>query len=188
MPTPQVTTLSIPEVLLLSPHVFRDERGYFFESYNQRSWSEAGVACTFVQDNSSLSKKGTLRGLHAQVRTPQAKLIRVLEGVIFDVAVDIRRGSPTFGQWAGAYLTAKGFEQLFLPEGFAHGFCVVSDSARIAYKVTDFYDPGGEISIAWNDPEIGIEWPIDAPLLSDKDHSAARLADLKDALPHWQSP
>ena len=188
MPTPQVTPLSIPDVLLLTPQVFRDERGYFFESHNQRHWSEAGVPQTFVQDNTSLSRNGTLRGLHAQIRMPQAKLVRVLDGVIFDVAVDIRRGSPTFGQWAGAYLTANGFEQLFLPEGFAHGFCVVTESARIAYKVTDFYDPGGEISLAWDDPDIGIEWPIEAPLLSEKDRDAPRLSELTESLPIWSGP
>ena len=185
MPLPQITPLSIPEVLLLKPHVFRDERGYFFESYNQKNWTEVGIPNSFVQDNTSLSKEGTLRGLHAQVRRPQAKLVRVLDGVIFDVAVDIRRGSPTFGQWTGAYLTAKGCEQLFLPAGFAHGFCVVSESARIAYKVTDFYDPEGEIALAWNDPDINIEWPIEHPTLSEKDRSALRLAELRDTLPQW---
>ena len=186
MPLPQVTALSIPEVLLLTPHVFRDDRGYFFESHNQKTWSEVGIPHDFVQDNTSLSKKGTLRGLHAQIRRPQAKRVRVLDGVIFDVAVDIRRGSPTFGRWAGAYLTADGFEQLFLPAGFAHGFCVVSESARIAYKVTDFYDPEGEIAVAWNDPQIAVEWPLEDPLLSEKDSNAPQLAKLLDSLPQWQ--
>lgn len=188
MPLPQVTALSVPEVLLLTPHVFRDERGYFFESHNQQTWSEVGIPHTFVQDNTSLSKKGTLRGLHAQIQRPQAKLVRVLDGVIFDVAVDIRRGSPTFGRWAGAYLTANGFEQLFLPAGFAHGFCVVSDSARIAYKVSDFYDPNSEIAVAWDDPEIAIDWPIEAPLLSQKDREAPRLSTLLESLPTWSEP
>jgi dTDP-4-dehydrorhamnose 3,5-epimerase len=188
MPAPQIQALPIPEILLLKPRVFHDARGYFFESHNARSWAEVGVNVTFVQDNTSLSEKGTLRGLHAQVRTPQAKLVRVLDGEIFDVAVDIRRGSPTFGKWVGATLTASGFEQLFIPAGFAHGFCVLSETARIAYKVSDFYDPGGEISVAWNDPALGIDWPVTSPLLSEKDANAPTLADCTTTLPEWISP
>ena len=185
MPVPQAEALAIPGVILLKPSVFRDARGYFLESHNARTWAEVGVDAHFVQDNTSLSTRGTLRGLHAQVRQPQAKLVRVLDGSIFDVAVDIRRGSPSFGQWVGATLTADGFEQLFIPEGFAHGFCVLSETARIAYKVSDFYDPGGEISLAWNDPAIGIDWPVESPLLSEKDATAQTLAQLGDKLPLW---
>ena len=188
MPRPEAEALALPGVMLLKPQVFRDDRGYFFESHNAQSWSEVGVDVAFVQDNTSLSTKHTLRGLHPQIRQPQAKLVRVLDGVIFDVAVDIRKGSPTFGQWAGATLSAEGFEQLFIPAGFAHGFCVLTESARVAYKVSDFYDPGGEISLAWNDPEVGIEWPIEAPLLSDKDASAKGLSDLHPLLPTWKAP
>jgi dTDP-4-dehydrorhamnose 3,5-epimerase len=188
MPVPQAESLAIAEVLLLRPQVFRDERGYFLESHNAQTWASAGVNVTFVQDNTSLSSRGTLRGLHAQVRKPQAKLVRVLDGLIFDVAVDIRRGSPTFGQWVGAELSAEGFEQLFIPAGFAHGFCVLSETARIAYKVSDYYDPGGEISLAWNDPAIGIDWPLESPLLSEKDAGAPRLAQVGEALPLWQAP
>jgi dTDP-4-dehydrorhamnose 3,5-epimerase len=188
MPVPDVRPLRIPEVLLIQPKVFRDSRGYFFESHNAQSWSDAGVDVTFVQDNTSLSGKGTLRGLHAQVRKPQAKLVRVLDGEIFDVAVDIRRGSPSFGQWVGAVLSAEGFEQLFIPAGFAHGFCVLSDTARIAYKVSDFYDPGGEVSVAWDDPALAIDWPIKSPQLSEKDANARVLSELTDRLPQWTAP
>lgn len=184
MPAPHAQPLRIPEVLLLKPKVFRDTRGYFFESHNAQTWAEAGVDVSFVQDNTSLSERGTLRGLHAQIRKPQAKLVRVLDGIIFDVAVDIRRGSPTFGQWVGATLTAEGFEQLFIPAGFAHGFCVISETARIAYKVSDFYDPGGEISLAWNDPALNISWPTEKPLLSPKDANAPVLSAIA-SLPKW---
>jgi dTDP-4-dehydrorhamnose 3,5-epimerase len=188
MPRPEAEALSLPGVILLRPRVFQDERGYFFESHNAQSWAEVGVDVSFVQDNTSLSSKHMLRGLHAQIRKPQAKLVRVLDGVIFDVAVDIRKGSPTFGQWAGATLSAEGFEQLFVPAGFAHGFCVLSESARVAYKVSDFYDPGGEISLAWNDPDVGVQWPIDTPLLSEKDANANTLLELNELLPKWVAP
>jgi dTDP-4-dehydrorhamnose 3,5-epimerase len=187
MPAPHAQSLRIPEVLLLKPKVFRDNRGYFFESHNAQTWAEAGIDVSFVQDNTSLSERGTLRGLHAQIRKPQAKLVRVLDGIIFDVAVDIRRGSPSFGQWVGATLTAEGFEQLFIPAGFAHGFCVISETARIAYKVSDFYDPGGEISLAWNDPALNISWPTEEPLLSPKDANAPVLSAIA-SLPKWVGP
>ena len=188
MPLDHVTPLPVPGVLLLKPSVFRDERGHFLESHNAQAWAEAGVDVCFVQDNTSFSIQGTLRGLHAQIRKPQAKLVRVLDGRIFDVAVDLRKGSPTFGQWAGAELTAEGFEQLFIPAGFAHGFCVLSETARVAYKVSDFYDPGGEVSLAWDDPEVGIDWPISDPLLSAKDAAANSLSELAAVLPDWTAP
>ena len=187
MPVSSVQALALQEVLLITPKVFRDARGYFFESHNQKAWAEAGITTEFVQDNTSFSSKNTLRGLHVQTRKPQAKLVRVLDGIIYDVAVDVRQGSPTFGQWVGAKLTAEGFEQLFIPAGFAHGFCVLSERARIAYKVSDFYDPGGELSIAWNDPELAIDWPIQTPLLSEKDAAAPSLSEAHDKLPMWPS-
>ena len=186
MPVSSVQALDLQEVLLITPKVFHDARGYFFESHNQKAWSEAGITTQFVQDNTSFSSQNTLRGLHVQTRRPQAKLVRVLDGIIYDVAVDVRQGSPTFGQWVGATLTADSFEQLYIPAGFAHGFCVLSEHARIAYKVSDFYDPEGEVSIAWNDPQIGIDWPVEAPLLSEKDAAAPKLSEVHMKLPAWQ--
>jgi dTDP-4-dehydrorhamnose 3,5-epimerase len=165
----------LPEVILVEPDVFRDGRGFFLETYHQRKYAEGGIPGPFVQDNQSHSIRGTLRGLHAQVRRPQGKLVWALEGEIFDVAVDIRPGSPTLGQWVGEVLSAESFRQLWVPPGFAHGFCVLSDTARIQYKCTDFYDREDEIGIVWNDPAIGIEWPVSEPLLSSKDRDAPKL-------------
>lgn len=168
----------IPEVLILEPKVFGDDRGFFFESYNQRAFQEAtGWAPAFVQDNHSRSAKGVLRGLHYQIVQPQGKLVRVVAGEVFDVAVDIRKSSPTFGQWVGAHLSAENKRQMWVPPGFAHGFVVLSDFAEFLYKTTDFYAPEHERCIAWNDPEIGIEWPLDhAPALSAKDKLGASLS------------
>jgi dTDP-4-dehydrorhamnose 3,5-epimerase len=174
----KITPTRLPEVLLIEPKVFGDARGFFLESWNEREFERAGIKARFVQDNHSRSEKGVLRGLHYQVRQPQGKLIRVIQGEIFDVAADIRRGSPTFGKWQGARLTAQAKNMLWVPVGFVHGFCVLSDSAEVLYKTTDFYAPEHERSIAWNDPEIGIEWPLSgAPVLSPKDAAGVRLRD-----------
>ena len=174
----KVTPTRLPEVLLIEPKVFGDARGFFFESWNASEFERAGIRASFVQDNHSRSQKGVLRGLHYQVRRPQGKLIRVIQGEIFDVAVDIRRGSPTFGKWEGMRLSADSKDLLWVPVGFAHGFCVLSEAAEVLYKTTDFYSPEHERTIAWNDPEIGIEWPLSgAPVLSPKDAAGSRLKD-----------
>lgn len=171
----------IPDLLIIEPRVFGDERGFFFESYNERRFQEATGAANpvrFVQDNHSRSAKNVLRGLHYQVRQPQGKLVRVISGEVYDVAVDLRRSSPTFGKWFGACLSADNKRQLWVPAGFAHGFVVTSDYADFLYKTTDYYAPEYERSIAWNDPAIGIEWPLTgSPVLSAKDSSACCLAD-----------
>ena len=156
-------------VTILEPQSFGDHRGYFMEIFQARRYAEAGVDRRFVQDNLSFSVRNTLRGLHYQYPNGQAKLVQAITGEIFDVAVDVRRGSPTFGQWEGVLLSAGNRRQLFIPEGFAHGFCVLSDTAHFLYKCSEFYSPGDERGVAWNDPEIAITWPIDAPILSDRD-------------------
>ena len=173
-------------VILVEPTVHGDARGFFLESYHLEKYTEGGIAARFVQDNHSKSKRGTLRGLHAQRLNPQGKLVRAVEGEIFDVAVDVRRGSPTFGQWVGATLSAENFRQLWVPPGFVHGFCVLSESAQVEYKVTALYDPADEYGVIWNDSEIGIDWPIDEPLLSAKDAGAPSLEEVRDRLPRWQ--
>jgi len=175
----RVLQTDLAGVLLLEPDVFRDARGTFLETFHERKYREAGIPHSFVQDNQSRSTRGTLRGLHAQLRKPQGKLIRTLRGEIFDVAIDIRPGSPTFGKWTAATLRADDFRQMFIPPGFAHGFCVLSEVAEVAYKCTDFYDPADEIGFRWNDPEVGIAWPIRDPLLSSKDASLPTLAELR---------
>jgi dTDP-4-dehydrorhamnose 3,5-epimerase len=178
----RVLPTEVPGVLLVEPDVFRDARGYFLETFHERKYREAGVPYSFVQDNQSRSGRGTLRGLHAQLRRPQGKLIRAISGEIFDVAVDIRPGSPTFGKWAGARLSADDFRQMFVPPGFAHGFCVLSESAEVAYKCTDFYDRADEIGLRWNDPSVGIAWPIRDPVLSEKDAALPSLSELRKQL------
>jgi dTDP-4-dehydrorhamnose 3,5-epimerase len=170
----------LPGVLLIEPDVHRDARGFFLESYQYERYAEGGVTERFVQDNHSRSGLGTLRGLHAQLKRPQGKLVRVIEGEVFDVAVDIRRGSPHFGRSTHALLSADNFLQLYVPPGFAHGFCVTSEVAQFEYKCTDFYDPADEVAIAWNDPEIAIPWPLRQPSLSAKDAVAPRLSELAD--------
>jgi dTDP-4-dehydrorhamnose 3,5-epimerase len=172
----------LPEVILVEPDVFRDSRGYFLETYHQEKYARNGIPGPFVQDNQSLSVRGTLRGLHAQARHPQGKLVWVMEGEIFDVAVDIRPGSPTLGQWVGEILSGENLRQLWIPPGFAHGFCVLSETVRFYYKCTDFYHPEDEIGVIWNDPAIGIDWPIREPLLSPKDRDAPTLAELVQRL------
>lgn len=173
----KVTRLSIPEVAIIEPTVFGDDRGFFFESFNNRRFNEAlGLAVSFVQDNHSRSVRGVLRGLHYQLEHAQGKLIRVASGEIFDVAVDIRRGSPTFGRWVSAVLSAESKKQMWVPEGFAHGFLVLSEVADVLYKTTDYYDSKSERAIAWNDPAIGISWPLEGqPVLSAKDLAAVSL-------------
>lgn len=173
----------LSEVLLIEPDVHRDERGFFLETYHARKYQTAGISGVFVQDNHSRSVRGTLRGLHAQRQRPQGKLIRVLQGEVFDVAVDIRRGSPTFRRWVGVRLSAENFRQIYVPPGFAHGFCVISDTAEVAYKCTELYDSSDEFGVRWNDPAIGIAWPVSEPLLSDKDRAAPVLAELNHVLP-----
>ena len=168
----RIITTPISDLVLIEPRVFKDHRGYFMESYNRRAFLESGIDTDFVQDNQARSCKGTLRGLHFQQRHPQAKLVRVLKGKVFDVAVDLRRGSPTFGKWHGVILEAGSFRQFMVPAGFAHGYLVLSDEAEFAYKCSDFYHPEDESGIHWSDPDIGVEWPltgIEAPLLSSKD-------------------
>jgi dTDP-4-dehydrorhamnose 3,5-epimerase len=177
----------LPGVLIVEPDVYRDQRGWLLETYHVQKYREAGIPLPFVQDNCSSSVRGTLRGLHFQMIRPQGKLIRVMRGEIFDVAVDTRRGSPTFASWVGVALSGQDFKQIYIPPGFAHGFCVLSDVALVEYKCTDVYMPGGEVTIRWDDPGIGIQWPITCPLLSSKDAAGKSLADLRDQLPDYQA-
>ncbi len=173
------TPLDIPDVLLVQPKVFGDDRGFFFESFNQARFDTAlGRTVTFVQDNHSRSGKNVLRGLHYQIKQPQGKLVRVVEGEVFDVCVDIRRSSPTFGRWVGEVLSATNKHQLWVPPGFAHGFLVLSESAQFLYKTTDFYSPENERAILWNDRQLNIRWPIEGePILSSKDAIASSFED-----------
>ncbi|MFN4003548.1 MAG: dTDP-4-dehydrorhamnose 3,5-epimerase [Hylemonella sp.] len=174
----KVTPTAIADVLLIEPQVYGDERGFFFESYNARAFRQAtGLDVSFVQDNHSRSAKGVLRGLHYQIRQPQGKLVRVVRGSVYDVAVDLRRSSPTFGRWVGVELSEHNHRQLWVPPGFAHGFVVTSDSADFLYKTTDYYAPEHERCIAWDDPALGIAWPLDGvPQLSAKDRAGLPLA------------
>jgi len=178
----QFERTSIPEVILCKPDVFRDERGFFMETYHADKYREGGVDCIFVQDNRSLSARNVLRGLHFQMRRPQTKLIACLHGEIFDVAVDIRRSSATFGHWVGGLLSEENAHQMFIPGGFAHGFCVLSESAEIMYKCSDFYDPLDDCGLIWNDPEVGVDWPCSSPVLSDKDKKQPFLSEILAAL------
>lgn len=175
----QIQTTSIPDVLIIEPTVFGDDRGFFYESFNQKRFAElTGITRDFVQDNHSKSAKGVLRGLHYQIKQPQGKLLRVTAGEVFDVAVDLRKSSPTFGHWVGVTLSAENKRQLWVPEGFAHGFVVTSEHAEFLYKTTDYWAPEFERSILWNDPTIGINWPLDGePLLSVKDQAGKLLAN-----------
>jgi dTDP-4-dehydrorhamnose 3,5-epimerase len=173
-------------VILIEPRVFRDPRGFFLESYHQQKFRDGGINVRFVQDNHSRSARGTLRGLHLQRTKPQGKLIRVIEGEIYDVAVDVRTGSPNFGKWVGYLLSDENFHQLYIPPGFAHGFAVTSDSAQVEYKCTELYAPDDELTIAWDDPGIGIDWPLREPLLSKKDQAGKRLSEVLELLPGFQ--
>ena len=180
----KIIKTSIPDVLIIEPEVFSDDRGFFFESFNKTLWQEAtGVKVDFVQDNHSRSVKNVLRGLHYQIRQPQGKLVRIIVGEVFDVAVDLRKTSHTFGKWVGVKLSNENKYQLWVPKGFAHGFLVLSDVAEVLYKATDYYAPEHERSIIWNDPDIGIEWPLrNKPLLSKKDNLASPFKDAELSL------
>lgn len=170
----------IPGVIIVEPDVHTDVRGFFLETYHAEKYRTGGIVDVFVQDNHSRSAGRTIRGLHLQFRRPQGKLIHVIEGSIFDVAVDVRRGSPTFGKWVGVTLSADNFKQCYIPKGFAHGFAVTSPVAQVEYKCTDVYDASSEIGIAWNDPDLGITWPIADPVLSERDKRHPRLADVAE--------
>ncbi|HYO16595.1 MAG TPA: dTDP-4-dehydrorhamnose 3,5-epimerase [Thermoanaerobaculia bacterium] len=169
---------ALPEVIVIEPDVFKDDRGFFLETWQAERYREGGLPTTFVQDNHSFSVRNVLRGLHAQLRHPQGKLVRAVLGEIYDVAVDIRPDSPTFGKWVGEILSGDNFRQIWIPPGFAHGFCVLSETAHVLYKCTELYRRDDEVSILWSDPEIGIEWPTREPLLSPKDRQARRLQDI----------
>lgn len=193
MATPRFLETDLPGVVLIEPVVHRDDRGFFLETFHAEKYAAGGVPgralhgpsgrTSFVQDNHSRSGHGILRGLHGQTRKPQGKLVRAVEGTIWDVAVDVRRGSPTYGRWVGYELSAENFRQLYIPPDFLHGFCVVSEMAQVEYKCTDVYDPGHELSVRWDDPELAIDWPIDDPSLSSKDAAAPLLADVQAELP-----
>ena len=174
-----VRETNIPGVLLIEPKVFGDSRGFFLETYQERRYRDAGIDLPFVQDNLSFSRKGILRGIHLQNPNPQGKLVQVIQGEVYDIAVDIRRGSPYFGQWVAATLSGENRHQFWIPPGFAHGFLVTSETALFSYKCTDNYAPQNELAVAWNDPDLNIPWPLDGePLLSAKDSQGRRLADI----------
>jgi dTDP-4-dehydrorhamnose 3,5-epimerase len=180
----KINKIELEGVFIIEPDVFADARGFFMETYHQNRYREMGIDVTFVQDNLSFSRQGTLRGLHFQYPRAQAKLVQVIQGKVLDVIVDIRRGSPTFGRWAGIRLSDQNQKQLFVPENFAHGYCVLSDTAIFTYKCSEFYSPEFEKGICWSDPDIGIEWPIKDPVLSDKDSRYPVLKHIPDdALP-----
>lgn len=182
----RVSTTKLPGVLIIEPQVHQDARGFFLETYHAERYAAHGIHGPFVQDNHSRSVRNTVRGLHLQVARPQGKLVRVVAGEVFDVAVDVRIGSPTFGQWVATRLSAESFKQFYIPVGFAHGFCVLSEVAEIEYKCTDLYTPAAEVGVLWDDPVLGIPWPVQEPLLSDRDRRHPRLADLTDKLPRFQ--
>ncbi len=177
----KVKTTALSGVIIFEPDVFGDHRGFFLETFQADRYEQAGIHAAFVQDNLSFSVQHTLRGLHYQITRPQAKLVQVITGEIYDVAVDVRSGSPTFGQWVGVQLSGDNHRQLFIPEGFAHGFCVLSPSAHFMYKCSDYYTPDDEGGVLWSDPEIGIDWPVSAPIISEKD---ARMAPLNQIAQH----
>ena len=182
----KVTQMKLPGVLIIEPDVFGDARGFFIETFSGKRYEEAGLSQPFVQDNVSFSTKGTLRGLHFQNPHAQGKLVQVLSGKVLDVAVDIRVGSPNFGQWFGETLSAENHKQMYVPPGFAHGFCVLSDNALFSYKCTDYYSPATEGGIIFNDPDLAIAWPVNTPQVSKKDANYTRLRDIpKDKLPKY---
>ena len=182
----KITSMSLPEVLLIEPGRFGDARGYFMETWHQERYAAAGIKLDFVQDNLSRSTHGILRGLHLQHPNAQGKLVYVLEGEVFDVAVDVRVGSPNFGKWTGAHLSSEDHRQLWIPPGFAHGFCVTSETAMFAYKCTALYSVADELGVAWNDPALAVSWPVAEPRLSAKDAALPRLAELDPArLPRY---
>lgn len=175
-----IETTDFPGLIVIRPKVFEDERGYFFESWQEERYRDAGIAERFVQDNRSYSRAGILRGLHYQKRHPHGQLVWIVEGEIFDVVVDLRRDSPTFRKWYGRHMSAKTPEQIYMPPGFAHGFCVLGDSAAVHYKCTGQYRPNDEGGLNWKDPDIGIDWPVDGPMVSARDEAFPNLADFKD--------
>jgi dTDP-4-dehydrorhamnose 3,5-epimerase len=179
----RVIPAEIPDVLLIEPDVHSDDRGFFLETFHAERYAAHGIPGPFVQDNHSRSVQGTIRGLHLQVGRPQAKLIRVILGEIFDVAVDVRRGSPTFGRWVGVRLTAESFRQYYIPQVFAHGFSVLSPVAEIEYKCTDLYHPDGQLGLAWNDPSLNIPWGVESPILSERDRLNPTLREAESRLP-----
>jgi dTDP-4-dehydrorhamnose 3,5-epimerase len=181
----KVSQTDLPGVLIVEPRVFQDARGFFLETYRADRYEKAGVLGPFVQDNHSRSLRGTVRGLHLQVSRPQGKLMRAVSGSMLDVAVDVRTGSPTFGRWTSALLSGDNFRQFYVPPGFAHGFAVLSEVVDVEYKCTDYYDPGDELTVRWDDPAIGIVWPLTEPNLSDRDRNAPPLAELLDRLPRY---
>lgn len=174
----KVSTVEIPGLLVIEPQVFGDARGFFLETYNAARYREAGLGATFVQDNLSFSRRGILRGMHAQNPSPQGKLVSVLQGEVYDVAIDGRVGSPTFGKWYGITLSSENKTQFYVPPGFFHGFCVTSETALFSYKCTDLYMPKNEVAMIWNDPDVGVKWPVSEPQLSAKDQVAPRLKDI----------
>lgn len=178
----RVVCTDISDVLIVEPDVYQDPRGFFLETYHTEKYRKHGIDAAFVQDNHSRSVAGTLRGLHLQRKRPQGKLVRAIEGEIYDVAVDVRPDSPTFGRWVGVTLTAENFRQCYIPPGFAHGFCVLSPFAQVEYKCTDLYDPADEIGVAWDDPALAITWPIAEPILSARDRAHRPLAEVKALL------
>jgi dTDP-4-dehydrorhamnose 3,5-epimerase len=178
---------ALPGVAIIEPEVYRDARGFLAEVYHAAQLASFGIGTVWVQDNHSRSVRNTLRGLHWQYRRPQAKLVRAVRGEIYDVVVDIRRGAPTFGKWIGVHLSADNMRQTFIPEGFAHGFCVLSETADVEYKCSDYYDPGGEGGIPWNDPAVAVTWPVAAPILSVKDRTYEPLARQENNLPTLDS-
>ncbi|UCF17940.1 MAG: dTDP-4-dehydrorhamnose 3,5-epimerase [Phycisphaerales bacterium] len=181
-----VIETKLPGILILEPTVFGDERGFFLETWNAKRYEEAGIPGPFVQDNASFSRKGALRGLHFQHPKSQGKLVQILSGEVVDVAVDIRVGSPTFGQWISEVLSETNHRQIYVPAGFAHGYCVTSETTVFSYKCTDFYNPAAEGGISWNDPDLGIDWPVAEPILSPKDADRPRLKDIPaDRLPRF---
>ena len=182
----RVVATDLPDVLVIEPDVYQDHRGFFLETFHEEKYRNLGIVGPFVQDNHSRSVARTIRGLHLQVIQPQAKLVRTIEGSVFDVAVDVRRGSPTFGRWVSVMLTADNFRQLYVPAGYAHGFAVLSEVAQVEYKCSDFYDPACEVGIAWNDPALRIAWPIETPLLSERDGRHPTLAAQTSLLPIYQ--
>jgi len=183
----KVIETDIDGVLIIEPAIFEDPRGYFMETYQRHRYAEAGIDMEFVQDNVSFSKKSTLRGLHYQFPNVQAKLVQVIKGEAFDVAVDIRKGSPSFGKWTSVILSDKNNRQLFIPMGFAHGFCVLSDTALLSYKCSNLYAPNEEEGILWSDPDLGIDWPVEKPVLSEKDGQYLHLKDISfDRLPDYR--
>ncbi len=178
----KIIPVDLPEIVLLEPRIFEDRRGYFLETYQAQRYSDHGIDADFVQDNLSFSRRGVVRGLHYQLQKPQGKLVMVLQGEVIDLVVDIRLGSPNFGKWSKNTLSADNHHQLYVPPGFAHGFAVTSETATVLYKVTDYYNPGDEYGIIWNDKNLGLDWPLTEAILSDKDEKFPPLKDVPEAL------